>query len=269
MVGCTNSLEQRMQEQSYVFSGAPQSIITTDTENEYTLNLDTLMKKEITNKEDRNKIQAEVIFLSKLKCNNFMSLVNKTRVTNNIFFGNTSTGFATAAAVISGSTSQGLAGVSAISNSLKSSLNEELFSSILTPHIIKEIKNNRDLAYTNISNNQTKELKDYPYYSALADAINYHELCSIPIALSSLLNRVDKQSYTQINYEKLIENIDQEIQKKKDLLSDKSLSLSNSQREEINKQILKLSDKREILIESFSITQPTSKPAPTEAAEKK
>jgi len=70
------------------------------------------------------------------------------------------------------------AGLSGVAGATRSLINEEVYSNIIAPAIIKAIDAERTDAWKEIVQNRTKDVRDYNVEQAIADAIAYHEAWS-------------------------------------------------------------------------------------------
>ncbi|WP_165671043.1 hypothetical protein [Metapseudomonas otitidis] len=211
--------------------------------------LETLLKTKVSTKEERNEIQGRLLTNSEVNCGEFIDKTHMGRAALNVVLGTYANAASTAAAIVSGRAGQNLAGVSSVLGYYGNTFNQEVYSGILMPSLTGEIMSRREEMDGQIRVRQTKSLSEYPYQIAIMDAIRFHNLCSIPVALVRLINK--KDSAKQIDYSAAIENIDSEIEKQKALLKSSELALSSSDENKLREQIMDLTKRREILSTSL------------------
>ncbi|MDU9414423.1 hypothetical protein [Pseudomonas sp. zfem005] len=226
--------------------------------------LQELLKKDITSSTERNKIQGQLLANSEINCGIFIEKTHMGRAAQNLMIGTYSNIASTAAAIVSGRAGQNLAGASSVLGYYQNNLNQEFYSGILAPTLTGEIMSRREELSEQIYERQKLSIDKYPYQTAIMDAVRYHNLCSIPVALVRLINK--KDATKQLDYNAAIDNIDNEIQKQSQLLKSTELSLSDSEKKKLRDQIMDLTKRREILATSLlqKTTPPLSEnPAPS------
>ena len=210
------------------------------------------------NKQSRNAVVMQLIGRSDVSCGEFISHLYGRRAVANVWYSNITTATAAAAAIVGGRAAQNLSGLSAVSNQTRSSINSEIYGGELIPNIAAEIGGLRSIAKAEIKENLKGELSEYPAELAVSDAISYHELCSVPVAMSSLMKKAGGKKNSEISIEPTLARIDDAVSKEKALLFDASVALSEDDRKTIQKRILELTEHRSNIIRFYSAPAVTS-----------
>ncbi|MBD8122895.1 hypothetical protein IFT62_16905 [Pseudomonas lutea] len=215
-----------------------------------------LGKQELT-KETRNAAQFRLLAQSDMYCGDFISSIYGRRAVTNVWYSTITTATAAAAAIVGGRAAQNLAGASAVSNEMRGSINNEMYGGELVPTVAKEIVAMRKSELARISQQQTKPVDQYGITAALSDAISYHELCSIPIAVSSILARANsKVSESKVDLTTALKTIDDAVVLEKSRLSDKINLPNASASSRIKIKINDLLDRRSDLVRLYAIPSP-------------
>ena len=215
-----------------------------------------LGKQELT-KETRNAAQFRLLAQSDMYCGDFISSIYGRRAVTNVWYSTITTTTAAAAAIVGGRAAQNLAGASAVSNEMRGSINNEMYGGELVPTVAKEIVAMRKSELARISQQQTKPVDQYGITAALSDAISYHELCSIPIAVSSILARANsKVSESKVDLTTVLKTIDDAVVREKSRLSDKTNLPNASASSRIKIKINDLLDRRSDLVRLYAIPSP-------------
>ncbi|ULT68185.1 hypothetical protein [Pseudomonas sp. BC42] len=202
----------------------------------------------------RNKEQFKLISTSDIYCGDFISSIYGRRAVTNVWYSAITTATAAAAAVVGGRAAQNLAGTSAVTNEVRSSINNEMYGGELIPTVAKEIGGLRKTELVRITPLQEKPLNIYSGAAAIADAIKYHELCSIPIAISSILNRANQRyGVSTLDLDGSIQRLDAAIANNQKLLADQAIASDAIKKKELADGILDLTQRRNTLIKTFSI----------------
>ncbi|OIN53133.1 hypothetical protein BFL40_11895 [Pseudomonas costantinii] len=205
-------------------------------------------------KEKRNEAQFSLLAQSDIYCGDFISSIYGRRAVTNVWYSTITTATAAAAAVVGGRAAQNLAGTSAVTNEMRGSINNEMYGGELVPTVAKEILTMRKTELTRIVLQQNKSIEEYGPTAALSDAISYHELCSIPIAVSSILARANsKSSDSKVDLAGSLKMVDDAITYEKGRLSDKTIIPDTAETIRIKNKINDLSDKRSDLIRIYAI----------------
>ncbi|WNZ81610.1 hypothetical protein [Pseudomonas sp. P108] len=206
------------------------------------------------NKQKRNAAQFRLLAQSDIYCGDFISSIYGRRATTNVWYSTITTATAAAAAIVGGRAAQNLAGTSAVTNEMRGSINNEMYGGELVPTVAKEIISMRKAELAQIIQMQKQPVEDYGATAALADAISYHELCSIPIAVSSILARANtRSSESTVDLAGLLKVVDEAITHEKNRLSDKAIVPDAAETVRIKNRINDLSDRRSDLVRLYVI----------------
>jgi hypothetical protein len=206
------------------------------------------------NKQKRNAAQFRLLAQSDIYCGDFISSIYGRRATTNVWYSTITTATAAAAAIVGGRAAQNLAGTSAVTNEMRGSINNEMYGGELVPTVAKEIISMRKAELAQIIQMQKQPVEDYGATAALADAISYHELCSIPIAVSSILARANtRSSESTVDLAGLLNVVDEAITHEKNRLSDKAIVPDAAETVRIKNRINDLSDRRSDLVRLYVI----------------
>ena len=208
----------------------------------------------ITDASSRNIEQLNLLAISDIYCGDFISSIYGRRAVTNVWYSTITTATAAAAAIVGGRAAQNLAGTSAVTNEMRSSINNEMYGGELIPTVAKEIMGMRKVELTRIIQLQTTPIAKYSGSAAIADAIGYHELCSIPIAISNILSRANqKYGVSTLDLDGSIQKLDNAIAANKALLNDPNFSKDSNKQKELTNNILELTERRNALIKTFAI----------------
>jgi hypothetical protein len=206
------------------------------------------------NARKRNSVQFRLIAQSDIYCGDFISSIYGRRAVTNVWYSTITTATAAAAAIVGGRAAQNLAGASAVANEMRGSINNEMYGGEIIPTVAKEIVTMRRAALAQILPKQNKTIEEYSGTAALADAIGYHELCSIPMAMSSILARANsKATDTKADLTGSVKAIDDAIATEKARLTDKDNLPDAAGKARIKNNISDLSDRRSDLIRIYTI----------------
>jgi len=128
----------------------------------------------------RNSVQARLLGASNVECGRYQSRL--LRVQSNVDFslGSLTTLLGTAGAIVSGGAwPQGLSGAAAVSNSVRSSFSETYFRQLAIEQITRAIDGGRQEFLEILSSRRSLPIADYTVEYAVADAMEYHSLCSL------------------------------------------------------------------------------------------
>lgn len=205
-------------------------------------------------KENRNAAQFRLLAQSDIYCGDFISSIYGRRAVTNVWYSAITTATAAAAAIVGGRAAQNLAGTSAVSNEMRGSINNEMYGGELVPTVAKEIVAMRKTELARIGQQQNKPIDHYGITAALSDAISYHELCSIPIAVSSILARANSRSSdSNADLTDSLKMIDDAITFEKSRLGDKANIPDPAETVRIKNKINDLSDRRSDLVRIYAI----------------
>lgn len=221
------------------------------------------LNKPTLTKEARNAAQFRLLARSDIYCGDFISSIYGRRAVTNVWYSTITTATAAAAAIVGGRAAQNLAGASAVSNEMRGSINNEMYGGELVPTVAKEIIALRKTELVRISQQQNKPVDQYGITAALSDAISYHELCSIPIAVSSILARANsKVSQPTVDLSTVLKTLDDAITLERSRLVDKANLPDASAASRIQIQINDLLDRRSDLVKMYAL--PTQLPTGSE-----
>jgi len=203
-------------------------------------------------KVERNAAVMKLVGLSELSCGQFISQLYSRRAVTNVWYTSLTTAASAAAAIVGGRAAQNLAGVSAVSNQARSSINSEIYGGELIPTLSSEILKIRKTQLDLILRGVGTELSEYPPELAMSDVLRYHELCSVPIAMSSILKKANTGSSGAPDITSALSNLDNAIAKEQKLITDIGVDLSPADKLKIQQRILGLSEQRSLLVRLYS-----------------
>ena len=210
--------------------------------------------KTMKDKDSRNAAQFQLLAQSDIYCGDFISSIYSRRAVTNVWYSSITTATAAAAAIVGGRAAQNLAGTSAVTNEMRGSINNEMYGGEIIPTVAKEIGTTRKAELQEILNRQGKPLNEYSSTAALSDVIRYHELCSIPIAISSILARANAKSVeSKTDLSASLKIVDDSIAIEKAKLTDKVNAPDAAETIRIKNRIGELSDKRTDLVRTYVI----------------
>lgn len=228
--------------------------------------LEELFKPGKRDKDERNEVQSRLLAKSDINCNKFFEAVDSQRASTNIVLGFWSTATATAAAIVAGRAGQNLAGVSAVTSATQQSISDEMYSGILMPNIVREIRGSRETLRNAISEKYSEDIGVYSYYTAVSDAIYYHNLCSMTVALSSIVNKASIQEAKKtLNHEGMLAAIDADIQKTENAILSSDLGLTDTQKTELRTTLVKQYNRRSQIAKMYSLPSTVSRSTGTDA----
>jgi len=217
----------------------------------------------------RNAIQFKLLAQSDIYCGDFISSIYGRRAVTNVWYSSITTATAAAAAIVGGRAAQNLAGTSAVTNEMRGSINNEMYGGEIIPTVAKEIGVMRKSELEEILKRQTQTVDQYSPTAALSDVVRYHELCSIPMAMSSILARANaRSSEVKTDVISSLKIVDDAITFEKSKLTDKVNVPDAAEIVRIKTRIAGLSDRRADLVRMYvapgsQTAQPT--PQKTEA----
>jgi len=248
LTGCS-MLADFQEKQIDTVRGSVQSSDVISIENVKPENFQDLIEESVDSRTVRNEKQSQLLVKSEINCSKFIKSAHFNRAAMNIGLGIYSNIASTAAAIVSGRAGQNLAGLSSVLGYTGDTINQELYNGVLMPALLREISESRKNMLAEINSLQRQEIDTYPYPLALMDAIQYHNLCSIPVALMGLVNKTSVVQ--QLDYSAEITSIDSEIDKQTALLKDSTIGLSKVEQETLRRQIMDLTKRRELMMLSL------------------
>jgi hypothetical protein len=144
----------------------------------------------------RNSAQAELMTMSDLVCRKHTTSIYGTQASYNFLTSWFAAAMSGAAAIATDRAATNLAAGGALMGTTRGLMNSELYFSYVAPAVISEIDLIRAEARHRIQRKRVCSLNTYPAAEAINDALNYHEMCSFVVGLTSLLRKagVEKQT---------------------------------------------------------------------------
>ncbi|WP_343561686.1 hypothetical protein [Kiloniella sp. b19] len=141
----------------------------------------------------RNILQSKILRHSDQACEDHKSYIHSNSAVFNVSADILTSTLAGAGAIVTGQTAANvLSGAAALTNSTRSSVNEEVYQELLTAAIIAEIDFNRSELLKTLEGKREKEVNQYTVYDAIRDAENYNRLCSFYSGVSSLVQKAGR-----------------------------------------------------------------------------
>ncbi len=139
----------------------------------------------------RNRVQDRIIASSNQRCAAYKKHLKRMDMTNNLSLGSITTVAAGLGSIFThAATVRALSGSAAIASGLRSEFNEVLFHQKTAQLITKGIESRRKKLYEGILNTRRESADDMEQYNvekAVADAIMYHDACSLAKGLEEVL----------------------------------------------------------------------------------
>ena len=167
----------------------------------------------------RNQVQERILAASNQACAEFKRELKALDARVNFVLGSLTTAVAGAGAIFSGGTSQALSGVASIFSGIRAEFNEDYFQMLTIQIITDGLGKKRQEIYTKILENRKVDLTIYPVERAIADAIRYHDNCSLVAGLEQAalsIERAANPGMEQLIKFKKLEKVLREIDDKKD-----------------------------------------------------
>jgi len=137
----------------------------------------------------RNSVQAELMTMSDLICRKHTASIYGTQSGVNFLTSWFAALLSGAAAITTDRAASNLAAAGAMSGTTRGLVNSEIYFSYVAPAVISEIDLIRGEARQRLHRKRVCSLVTYPPAEAINDALNYHEMCSFVVGLSSLLRK--------------------------------------------------------------------------------
>lgn len=267
LTGCSyHEIKENFEQQKEASKGRSSRIVDLSTVKPESL--DTLLKNESTGSEERkttrNKVQSDLLIKSEINCSHFIEGTHNYRAATNLTFGTLTTIASTAAAIVSGNAAQNLAGSAAVLSATSNSVNHEFYSGILMPALTKEIIDSRKQRLNEIKLDQKKPETEYPHAVAVIDALQYHNLCSIPFALVQLVNKTTAIPSTDA-VSGAVAALNSEIKAKEYFIANEAIDFSAKQKEELRNQMLELIKRRDFISSGYAFPPTSTTPPPVDA----
>lgn len=149
----------------------------------FTLDPDGLFKDERAKKEYRNAVQFTLMLASDNRCNLYYTYITRagaiSRGTSSVL----STIFGGVGAIVTGDASRVFSGLSGISSGVGADVDAAMFHNVAEAVLIPAIRQMRAAKRHEIEVANEQSPADYPITRAIADALDYHALCSVSAAL--------------------------------------------------------------------------------------
>ncbi|MEM6904875.1 MAG: hypothetical protein AAF568_03190 [Pseudomonadota bacterium] len=135
----------------------------------------------------RNRLQDHLVYLSNDVCDINKAAMFGKITTSNILFDLSTIGLAAASTIVTGvNASRILSGAATATAGSRASLNENLIQNQLVTTLTRTIDNDRLEFLKSLASLRSQDLDSYTVEAAIADAILYHQKCSIYSALATL-----------------------------------------------------------------------------------
>ena len=149
-------------------------------------------KNDAVNKRLRNQVQERIVAASNQACAEFKRELKALDARANFILGSLITAVAGAGAIFSGGTSQALSGVASIFSGIRAEFNEDYFQMLTIQIITDGLGKKRQGIYKEILDNRKEGLTKYPVERAIADAIRYHDNCSLVAGLEQAALSIER-----------------------------------------------------------------------------
>lgn len=140
----------------------------------------------------RNQVQDRIVAASNQACAEFKRELKALDARTNFILGSLTTAVAGAGAIFSGGTSQALSGVASILSGVRAEFNEDYFQMLTIQVITDGLEKKRQEIYTKVLDDREKGLTEYPVERAIADAIRYHDNCSLVAGLEQAALSIER-----------------------------------------------------------------------------
>lgn len=127
----------------------------------------------------RNRVQDRLIVASVASCKNYVHEINRFKSNADFLTKATAGGLSAAGALVTGGVSQIVSGAAGAVLALGETVNETYLQNLTLSLIVKAIEARRNEIELGIKKSQTATIKDYTVESAVADALRYHNACSL------------------------------------------------------------------------------------------
>lgn len=165
-----------------------------------------------TNPSVRNELLSRIILLSDELCEEHKGSILANSASVNVGLGSATTIFSSLATVVGGDAAKsGLSAASAITNSSRSIINDEIYYNSFAIAIIKAIDNDRESKKLTIKTGMNKSVIDYTITQGILDVNSYHNSCSFQNGLKIVSESVDRRKPTSIELREKIDYIKSQI----------------------------------------------------------
>ncbi|MCH9053272.1 MAG: hypothetical protein IIA72_19805 [Proteobacteria bacterium] len=164
----------------------------------------------------RNRVQERILAASNQACAEFKRELKALDARVNFILGSLTTAVAGAGAIFSGGTSQALSGIASIFSGVRAEFNEDYFKMLTIQVITDGLGKRRHEIYTKILVNRKNGLTEYPVERAIADAILYHDNCSLVAGLEQAALSIERAANPGINELKKLKEMEKVLRKIED-----------------------------------------------------
>lgn len=179
----------------------------------------------------RNELISRFMLLSDEVCEVHKGDILGNSAGFNVYLGGATTIFSSLATVVGAETTKtAFAAASAITNSSRSIINEEVYYNSFAIAIIKAIDSEREVKRLHIYNQMTKNIDQYTIVQGILDVNSYHNSCSFQNGLKIVSESVDRRKPSAMELREKIEFMKNEIEYNK-----KNENLSNNK--QLNEQL--------------------------------
>jgi hypothetical protein len=195
----------------------------------------TIDLKNITSPGDRNNLQDRIIAAANQRCGLYQNYLKQLQGKTDLSLGILSTILGGAGAIVTAAdTARALSGSAGIASGTRAEFNQAIFLNSAIPIIVKGIERRRERLKTVILSHRNDDITTYTPALAVADAIDYHNACTIGKGLEEAdvaLELTKNPGLEEMN--KVLDNLTQTNQKLSDLQKAKATEEIDKLKEEI------------------------------------
>jgi hypothetical protein len=170
-------------------------------------------------RKSRNQLQDLLVRASTFNCAAHKSSIYGNAAAYTTYLDIMAAGLAGSAAIVGGLTGQALAAGAAFATAQRAIVEKNVFQMYLAPAVIAEIQSNRSTNLEKIDAKKSMSVSDYSIDQAIADVLEYNDLCSFYSGISSLVAKSGKKTVEQENsIEKQIASVSTQLQFNKERL---------------------------------------------------
>lgn len=135
----------------------------------------------------RNRVQDRLVAASNQRCARYKRHVRRFDSTNNLLFGALTTSSAGLGAILTNVDAvRALSGAAAIASGVRAEINETYFGQSAIQAVSRGFEQRRKDLRKKMENEQTKLIEEYTVERAVADALVYHDACSLIAGLEEI-----------------------------------------------------------------------------------
>jgi hypothetical protein len=136
---------------------------------------------------ERNDIQEKLVRASEVGCSLYKKYLNSVQSDNNLLLGSATTLFAAAATIVRAPVAAtNWAGAAAMASGVRAEFNADAFNSQAAYVMAKAIDKDRETALVALRSKHSLPYTQYPVEAAVADALGYHDRCSLYRGIQAL-----------------------------------------------------------------------------------